>query len=231
MGYTTFKRVVFSARVFCALVLAGMALTVACRTHGTNVIRSPSPRLHAEVADSLRAELARRVPSEPPTGPVPMITERSATLPELAFHWGVYSPPGSADVSSQALVVVFRDRIRIVRHPQDASEVIRPVRIGPDAGLDLCAELATKTMRRRGPRQHSYVFRSDTTLARVGVRDAAAVLRHATGPEISVTSTGWTSRFWMVEPEDLVRYSCTLREGDISLSPIRRVEGIGIPQR
>lgn len=163
----------------------------------------------------------------------------SAVVPGLRYWWGGYAPPRSRHMFSEEAVGYAAGEIRALFDLEAWQELVRRTGWTPttsELALGACAEAVSVAGPRASRQFTPILYRDSETLAALASRELlgtdADELRRTGRLSPAVVTTAsegtWEASYWMIEANQTNYYSCRIGRGDISITTLDSIPGLGI---
>ncbi len=199
----------------------------------------PTPRalLVHSVYGAVRANPYHRSSARYVADSLRVMTRSSEVVPGLVYYWGLFTPPGTADVSPfTALAATAAGQVKLLSHLSDWVAMVNSLRWVPltsRQAVAACSELVQTV----GPRADpiNIAIYTDSLRLRhfppfISGLDSLATI--AKPPTVDSAFAGWDVRLWAVEEGRAARYGCRLGKaaGGLSaeLATLDSLPGLGI---
>jgi hypothetical protein len=163
------------------------------------------------------------------TAAVRMRLDTSRVIGHLRYMWASYRPQNTADVHLFAVAAVIEDNVKILRSPQDWSDVVgdwRPTSTAEAIGA--CKEIVATVGPGRDPMQQPILYEPPYRLQGATIVDAKALAKWGTAPSAVRRQDSWESRVTVLEAGRAAKYECHFpQNGSVSLRLVAALPGTG----
>lgn len=212
---------------------ASLALTLigagACRAQvRQHEDRSPARQARHELQEAIARRMTPALGSID-TAAVRMRQDTSRVIGHLRYIWASYRPQSTADVHLFAVAAVVGDNVKILRSPQDWSDVVgdwRPTSTRDAIGA--CKEIVVTVGPGRDPVQQPILYEPPYRPQGAAIVDPKALAKWGTAPSAARQKGTWESRVTVLEAGRAAKYECHFSQnGSVSLRLIAVLPGTG----
>jgi hypothetical protein len=208
--------------------ISGVALAAAC----SPVMQGANEPLSGE-AQEIREFLVRdlRTQVQPGHGRPDQVTTRfvdqqSIAIPELVYHWGVYTPPNTGDLFYRSVFASRSGRTAPVMQVQGWATVAGDW-LGNDQAdaVAACEELVQVAVERWPARPT--VFREGDSVRNFMVREPEFLETKLSPPTVDHGNESAIVRLWVIGARDLTNYVCEFGPATASIEVQEVLKGYG----